>query len=245
MATLNPFGSTPIPAARVDPVGLAPIHPIRTLAAAWAFLLSLSAGQDIALGLGWMSDKVWIFDVDIETGLYTWFSVLLLAGAALVTGVIALERKAAGDPLRFHWLGLAALFVLLSADEACAIHEAISGRLTKGLGTSGALHFAWVIPAGIAALGGLAAFIPFIRTFPAGLRALLLLSAALFLSGAIGMEMLAGAIGAASDEVLRSGSYRALVNLEEALEGGAVILYLAVLLELRRRQSPFVTLRLR
>ncbi|MFO6447099.1 hypothetical protein ACLBKU_08125 [Erythrobacter sp. NE805] len=245
MATTHPFAlsgrSSEPEAVRADS---ALLHPIRPLVALWAFLLTLSAGQDIALGLGLMSDKVWIFDVDVETGLYTWFSVLLLAGAALATGVIALERKAAGDPLRFHWLLLAAIFLALSADEACALHEAISGRLTSGLHTSGALYFAWVIPAGIAAAVGLFAFVPFIRAFPPALRALLLGSAAMFLAGAIGMEMIAGAIGAESEAVMRSGPYRALVNLEEAMEGGAVILYLAVLVALRRRESPLVTLRL-
>ncbi len=185
-----------------------------------------------------------MLDVEVESSFYTWFSVLLLAAAALLTGLVALERKAAGDPLRIHWMLLAAVFLLLSADEACSVHEALSGRLTSGLGTSGAFHFAWIIPAGILSGLGLLAFIPFIRAFPPGLRALLLLSAALFLSGAIGMEMLAGAIGAASDEVLHSGRYRVLATLEEALEGGAVILYLAVVFEMRRRESPAITLRL-
>ncbi len=214
-----------------------------TLLAFWAVLIGASVVQDAMAALGLLGDRVWMLDVEVETGIYTWFSTLLLAGAALVCGVVALEKQAAGDRLRFHWALLAAIFLALSADEACSVHEALSGRLTAGLGTSGLLHFAWVIPAMFACAAGLVLFIPFIQSFPPRLRTWLLVSAAAFLTGAIGMEMAAGAIGAGSEEVLRSGAYRLLANLEEALEGGAVILFIAVILADRAARPEAIRLR--
>lgn len=217
---------------------------VSALVALWAVLIGASIVQDAATSAGMMSDRIWMLDVEVESGVYTWFSTLLLAGAALVCGIVALEKQAAGDRLRFHWSLLAVIFLALSADEACSVHEALSARLTAGLGTSGALYFAWVIPAGLACAAGLVFFIPFIMSFPARLRTWLVGSAAAFLTGAIGMEIAAGAIGAGSEEVLRSGAYRTLATIEEALEGGAVILFIAVILAYRAGLSDTVRFRL-
>jgi hypothetical protein len=242
MATLFPVRDTALPTAVTHQVSRTGI--ISALVALWAMLMGASIVQDIMTGLGLLTDRIWMLDVEVETGIYTWFSTLLLAGAALVCGVIALEKHAAGDRLRFHWVLLALIFLALSADEACSMHEALSGRLTSGLGTSGALHFAWVIPAMLVCAAGLVLFIPLIMSFPPRLRTWLLVSAAAFLTGAIGMEMAAGAIGAGSEEVLRSGAYRLLANLEEALEGGAVILFIAVILAYRAASPDAIRLRM-
>lgn len=217
---------------------------IGALVAIWLVLIGASIVQDVATGMGLVTGRIWMLDVEVESGIYTWFSTLLLAGAVLVCGTVALEKLAAGDPLRFHWSLLALIFLALSADEACSVHEALSGRLTEGLNTSGWLHFAWVIPAGLASVAGLVMFAPFIMSFPTRLRTWLLVSAAAFLTGAIGMEMAAGAIGAESDAVLFSGPYRALATIEEALEGGAVILFIGVILAYRATLSDTIRLRL-
>jgi hypothetical protein len=242
MATIVPVRDAALPVAATPQVSRNGF--ISALVALWAILIGASAIQDVMTGTGLIADRIWMLDVEVETGIYTWFSTLLLAGAALVCGAIGLEKHASGDRLRFHWVLLAAIFLALSADEACSVHEALSGRLTAGLGTSGALHFAWVIPAMLACAVGLMLFIPFIMSFPPRLRTWLLVSAAAFLTGAIGMEIAAGAIGAGSDEVLRSGAYRLLANLEEALEGGAVILFIAVVLDYRAAMPSAIRLRL-
>lgn len=98
------------------------------------------------------------------------------------------------------------------------------------LETGGMFHFAWVIPALLGCIVGLLLYIPFIASFPRRQRIWLILSAAGFLAGALGMEMLAGTIAQDSAEAIRSSTYRVLANLEEGLEGGAVILFIAVLL---------------
>lgn len=210
----------------------------------WAVLIGASIVQDVMAAKGLLTDRIWMLDVEVESAIYTWFSTLLLAGAALACGIVALEQRAAGGRLRFHWSLIALIFLALSADEACSVHEALSGRLTTGLGTSGAFYFAWVIPAMIACGLGLVFFFPFIMAFPARLRTWLVVSAAAFLTGAIGMEMAAGAIGAESTAVMQSGVYRLLVTLEEALEGAAVILFIAVVLTYRAASSDTLRLRL-
>lgn len=96
----------------------------------WAILLSASIVQDILNGTGIMQTRVWMLDVDVETGLYTWFSTIILALASALIGFIALERQHERHRLRFHWFALFAIFLVLSVDEACSIHEAISARLS-------------------------------------------------------------------------------------------------------------------
>ncbi|MER8923843.1 hypothetical protein [Mesorhizobium sp. M0802] len=74
----------------------------------------------------------------------------------------------------------------------------------------------WAAPAGIISLLGLAAFIPFLRSLPLRLTVLMLLSAALFLGGAVGLQMVGGKIAEA--EGTEVFWYRVETNLEEALE---------------------------
>lgn len=197
----------------------------------WVLLLLASIAQDVALAVsGDQLDKIWRLDVDVELSFYTWFSALLLGFAALILGLIALEKIALKDPLRFHWAVLAVIFLFLSADEAVSLHEWLSGQLTKRLGTAGYLYFAWIIPAFVLCVAGLALYIPFIAAFPPRLRFLLVLSALLFLSGAMGMEVFAGSLVSASKTNLFAPEYRIIATLEEALEGAGIILFLYTLL---------------
>ena len=90
------------------------------------------------------------------------------------------------------------------------------------------MYFAWAAPAGIFSLIGLAAFIPFIRSFPLTLAGLLALSALIFLGGAVGFEMIGGSV--AEVEGIESFRYRILTNLEECLEMAGILIFIYVLL---------------
>jgi hypothetical protein len=93
---------------------------------------------------------------------------------------------------------------------------------------TGLMYFAWAAPAGIFSLIGLAAFIPFIRSFPLTLSGLLVLSALIFLGGAVGFEMIGGSV--AEVEGIESFRYRILTNLEEGLEMAGILVFIYVLL---------------
>jgi hypothetical protein len=77
------------------------------------------------------------------------------------------------------------------------------------------LRFAWVIPgvAFCAVVGGL--FIPFVRDLPAGIRGQVIAAGIIYVSGALGMEMLDGAVYSRAGH---SPLYVALTVLEETLE---------------------------
>lgn len=116
-----------------------------------------------------------------EHNVPTWFASSLLLACALAAGAIA--RRAGA--WRRHWWGVTAVFAYASLDEAAELHEHLGGHLQTG----GLLYFDWVIPA-VAILGVLAAvFLPFMRALPAATRRRLLVAGAIYIGGAVAMEL--------------------------------------------------------
>lgn len=193
----------------------------------WAVLLSGSVFQDM-IGLN-AEARVWLLDVDTERSFYTWFSQMILALTGLLladTGIKSLSRN---RHAAFPFLMLGGIFFLLSADEGLSFHEVLSARM----GGAGGLHFAWVIPGAILCLTGLAALMPFLRSLGPKVMGMMLAAAAVFLSGALGMEAIGGEVLFANDGDILARPYRLLVNIEEGAEGLGVILFLFALVRHR------------
>jgi hypothetical protein len=115
----------------------------------------------------------------------------------------------------------------MAIDETVSFHEVLIDPLRGGFETSGFLYFAWVIPGSIAvALIGLY-YMPFLWRLP--LRSALLFAAAgaIYLSGALGMEFVGGAL--AERYGMQAPQYLAVAVLEESLEiAGLTILFMAL-----------------
>lgn len=200
--------------------------------AVWAVLIAASVVQDLA-GLDAQA-RVWMLDVDAERSVYTWFSQLLLAAAAALLFMTGLDLFGKRRWLAIQWLLLAAVFLFLSMEESLGLHGKLSEKMDESGEFSGHFHFAWVIPAMAVVGAGLLAAIPFLRSLPARTAVLFLVSGAVFVSGAIGLEMV-GAKAAFEHGDVGSPGYRAAANIEEALEGLGVILFLYAILDYRRR----------
>src|SRR5690606_1736254 len=78
-----------------------------------------------------------VLSVNIEESIPTWYSSLALFLAASLLGWIALIKLIHREPFRVYWLGLALIFVYLSADEGAALHETASAPLQSAFNTSG------------------------------------------------------------------------------------------------------------
>ncbi|MET0373881.1 MAG: hypothetical protein ABW128_06440 [Rhizorhabdus sp.] len=211
---------------------LAPVIPalggaLPAITGIWVMLLGASVLQDLMVP---SSDKVWLLDVDAERSIYTWFSQLLLAGAAVLMFDTAGRLRPSERKLAFHWFVLSGLFLILSMDEGLALHERVSGLVRSAVATGGYFYFAWVLPAAAFCAVGLLMARPFILSFRGRSRLLLIVSAAIFLAGAIGMEMVGSKIFYEAES--QGGlAYRLSVNLEEGLEGlGLLILIYALTL---------------
>jgi hypothetical protein len=124
-------------------------------------------------------------------------------------------------------VGLAVVLALMSLDEATSIHEMTTNPLRSLFETSGALYFAWVIPAmAFVAVFGIL-YSRFLFHLPARHSIRFLFAGSVYLLGVLGMEMVGGAY--VSDHGY-SLIYGAIATVEEILEmSGIAILILALL----------------
>lgn len=203
-----------------------------------AVVVLASLLQDVLIFLlpeAGFSDRIYRLDLDTEGSLPTWFSSGLMLVCALALLAIAVQAKARGLVKALPWFLLSAAFLALSLDEIAMLHEGLSAALAARVDNSGLFYFAWALPALVICLVGLACFVPFILSFGGLDRLLLVGSAVVFLSGAIGMEMLGGAEAeAAGIDTLR---YRLLATIEETLEFAGLLIFLLFLL--RRLRADF------
>ena len=172
--------------------------------------------------------------LNAEYCLPAWYSSLLLISAA---GLLALATASAarnGERYLFHWAVLAIMFVGLSADEATGVHEVAIEPLRDGLSLSGIFHFGWVIPGAIlAGLAGLA-YLPFLLALPGRSRLVFFTAGALFVGGALGMEMVGGYLLTQHGE--QSLAYIAAFTVEESLEILGATLFVTGLMGHLKRQ---------
>jgi len=182
---------------------------------------------------GWETAAI-ILDADQEASLPTWWGILLLLLCALASALAALA-EAAPRERRYRW-SLAAIFLLLSADEQAMAHEHLIVPLRDRFGLGGILFYAWVVPALVAVAVLTLIYARFVLRRPPPIRNLLILSAAIFLSGALGLEMLGGWwTENRSDTEL---AYQMITSVEESLEylGASLYIY-AVLRDLQTGRS--------
>jgi len=167
-------------------------------------------GHDYLKGLGPM------FNLNGESNIPTFFSALQLFFAAILLGVCAARHKSIQGKYFKHWAGLSVIFVYLAFDEAALIHENIFSMTRYILGVGGLLYYAWVIPFGVFALIVLLTYSRFLLSLPGRTGLIFFLSGAVFVTGAIGVELFEGRIDEAGG--FENFEYLALVTVEEILE---------------------------
>jgi hypothetical protein len=192
--------------------------------------------------------------MDLEANLPSFFNAsLFFIGAAL----FHLHAKTAESRERAGWLLMAAVFIFLGIDEGSQVHEQFiqfTRRLIDNGDRSGRglqwLYFAWIVPYGAALIGlGLLLFRWFFRLSPS-LRKHLLISGAVYLFGAVCLEMVGGKVadgmleapatpyssmildvyGPSSSPLYMDPLYIATYTLEETFEMTGLILCIGSLL---------------
>lgn len=169
------------------------------------------------------------FSLGSDTGIPAYYSAIIILFCAVLASVIATGTARRSEPDLIHWIGLAVIFVFLSLDEMLAYHEQLAEPTRDALNTSGILFYAWVIPYGAAGLAFLAAYVPFLRRLPSRTSKLFLLAGVVYVSGAIGIEMVGGNVF--ESEGSRNVSFVALQTVEECLEMAGIIIFVFALAE--------------
>ena len=217
-------------------IDLSPAWVLRKLLTIIAFLVSINLiilaldfnfGHARLLGL---ADK---FNLNREANVPSWYSASSILLAAALLWLVARFHQRHNLGFVRHWNALAAVFVLLSLDEAASFHE----MMLLDIKGPRFFYFAWLM-VGLPMLALLAiAYFRFLFALPLRTRNLFLGAAALYIAGAAGMEMIDG--WWASLHGSRNLTYGLLTTLEESLEmlGIAFFIY-AILDYLRTLQHP-------
>lgn len=168
--------------------------------------------------------------VDAERNIPTAFSSLLLLLSALLLAVIAVLKHQRGEAFVLHWSLLSLGFVAMAVDEAMSFHEKLVGPMRNLLGNEdlGIFYFAWVVPAmGLVLVLGLF-FLRFLWRLPRRTAGLFVLAAALYLGGALGVELIGGRY--AEQHGTEGLAFGMIATVEESLEMAGIIVYLWALL---------------
>lgn len=178
------------------------------------------------------------FNFNEEGNLPTFFSSILLLMASALLFVI--RQLSAQKKCRQKWLLLSVLFLFLAADEACQIHERINtvarGYLPNDF--SGFLYWAWVLPYSFLILGVGIYIFRFVLSLPRRTRNLFILSAIVFVSGALVIESVEGHLN-------KLYSYEHVIfffttTIQELMEMAGVIIFIHALSEYISGQVNFI-----
>jgi hypothetical protein len=172
-----------------------------------------------------------LFDMGVEANLPTFFAAFQLLIVSALLAAIGLSRRQAKDRFARHWLFLALIFFLLAADEMSGMHE-MSIRPIRDMApwlVTGFFYWAWVIPAAVLVAVVAVTYARFVfRYLPAATRTTTLIGAALFVGGAIGVEM--PEARHVQQHGLDNFTYAVFVLIEETLEKAGILVFLSGLL---------------
>lgn len=167
-------------------------------------------------------------DVGDEVSLPTWFGSGLFLVAALVLLVGRQHALATGASAR-GWLSLAVVMLALSIDEAVSLHERFGSALRDLTGATGFFYYIWVFPAlaFVAVVGVMQ--LRWLAGLPSTTRRFVVLGGVVFVLGAAGLELLAGAGDEANGtETLLSVTMTAV---EELAEMAGLSIFIVALLD--------------
>ena len=131
-----------------------------------------------------------LFNFDEEQNIPSFFNSILFIICAVL---FFINGNASPRKTMKTWHLMGFIFIFLSLDEACSFHEI----LTKipdyfNFKRTGIFYFFWIVPYGIASLLLLFFLIPFIKQMPKRIRSLFIISAIIYVTGAVVVESISG-----------------------------------------------------
>jgi len=195
---------------------------ILTIAHVSGQFIKLRTSDPIAHGL------IAMFNVDLESNVPTYFSSLMLLIISVLLGIIAQYKNKTKGPYFIHWTLLSIAFLFLSLDEAAGFHEGISGSIRTQWDASGYFQYPWVIPGIFLVLIFVILFFKFWLNLPQKTRMLFLVSGVIYISGAIGIELISGKYAYIHGE--DNLVFNMIIMIEEFLEMSGCLCFIYALL---------------
>ena len=179
------------------------------------------------------------FDLGFEPSVANWYSSLALFASAALLLIIATAQKRQRAADTRYWYGLAAIFSGLALDEAVMIHELPDSVLHDWFGFGGVLYYAWLIPGMLFTLLVGVTFLGFVRRLEARTRWLFVTAGTMFVTGAIGFEMVEGVF--TETYGLESLAFTFAQAVEEGLEMLGIVVFIFALLDYMQRHIGALT----
>ena len=197
-----------------------------------ALLILHIVGQYLWHINGWTHLSIYIdrFNMNEENSFPTWFATILLIISSILLWIIGAIKISTEDTFTKYWKILAVIFLILSIDEGSSMHEMLSVSIGATLGIQGGMfYYAWVIPA-LLLLAVLALyFFKFWQNLYSSTRWLVFWAGLLYISGALGIEMLGGRYATKLGGY--DFNYFLLVAVEEGLEKMGLVVFIYALIK--------------
>jgi len=139
-----------------------------------------------------IAELSYIFNLDEEHNIPAVYSFFQLLAACFLLAIIARHASQAKHKLRAYWWLMALLFFYISFDELESFHERASLWIHLHFHTTGFFYFAWVIPTIFILLVLGLILLRFLRYLPADSRKRFLIAGTVYITGAVGGDVVAG-----------------------------------------------------
>lgn len=184
---------------------------------------------------------LFLFDLDREQTIPNLYSSVALLFCSVLLTIIAFAKKSGSKAAFLQWLGLSGIFLFLSIDESVSIHEQFIQPLRTALHTSGFLYFPWLIPYSIFVIVVFLVYLKFLISLPTKTRLLFLIAASIYLTGAMGLELLGGY--QADTYGQKNITYIVLISIEEILEMTGIVVFIYAITSYISSMLPNLRLR--
>jgi len=160
------------------------------------------------------------FDFNNERNFPTYYATFQLLLSGYLLWWISKKKIIEKNFYRFHWRGLSIIFYILALDEGVRIHDRINSGIAGGW-----IKTYLII---ICVIGVFYLF--FVKSLPAKIRNLMVLSGLVYVGGALGMEVV-GVMLKNNGMGYHHMAYRAAITIEESIEFIGLILFIGCLLK--------------
>ncbi len=201
------------------------------------FLIVATFVAQFARNASGVSTLVNLFDADQKINFPTGAKILLLLASTALLGTLGMTVHDRWH--RVRWVGMSAVFALLTLDETAYLHQRLSDWLHNIFATSGPLRFAWILVYLPLVAGLLVLYWPFWRKLPNPLRPQLLIAAIGFAGGSGGIEFVKSAL---YDDERWKLSFGLVASVSDSLELLGLALLVTALLTTMGRVASAITI---
>ncbi|WP_414527721.1 hypothetical protein [Nodularia chucula] len=168
-----------------------------------------------------------LFSLDEELNIPAWYSSFMLLFSAGLLAVISVIKKT--DKYFKYWKNLSLIFLFMSLDEALSFHEILIIPSLREIFNLNPIFFhTWVIFGIPTVIFFVVKYFKFFLDLPKNTQFLFFLAGTVYVSGALGMEMLGGFFREYSGRL--SMITTIIILIEEVLEMTGIVIFIYALL---------------